>query len=292
MNTLELSNVELSADLQTELVERKNRGDTHEVVVHRVIDPVIQRLATLNPLWRFVATEWGYLYGGGKQLGLIRFSVLEHGEELGKISRERKGNSDVIYVSNERIAKTKERSNGYSTVDADKAVLKAKKMFFKLKPNERIEKAMGDAGTVMFKQKQLKQRERYTAEAAVKDFALQYIMGTGFTLLLEHIKTCAESERNRVEKCLGDKERLEDEMLTIETARSAFEAGKTALVIKDGGKYLVKIGDKIDLFDDNTLPDWMRGKLGMLKLVQAEAFISNTGCRVNDETFVLMVEEA
>jgi hypothetical protein len=296
MNTLELSNVELSADLEADLINRKNRGDSHEVVVHRVIDPVIQRLATLNPLWRFVATEWGYMYSGGngvgKQLGLIRFSVLEHGEELGRISRERKGNNDVIYVSNDRIAKTKERSNGYSTVDADKAVLKAKKMFFKLKPNERIEKASKDAESVISRQKNLKQRERYTAEGAVKDFALQYIMGTGFTLLLEHLKTCTESERNKLEKHLGDKERLDDEMMTIESAKSAFEAGKTALVIKDGGKYLVKIGDKVDLFDDNTLPDWMRGKLGMLKLVQAEQFISNTGCRVNDETFVLMVEEA
>lgn len=290
MNTLELSNVELSADLQKNVADRKAKGEDTELFTHRVIDPVIQRLATLNPLWRFVATDWGY--GGNNKLALVRFSVLEHGEELGKISRERKGKNDVIYVSNERIAKTKERSNGYSTVDADKAVLKAKKMFFKLKPNERIEKALGDAGTVMFKQKQLKQREMHSAEVMVKDFALQYIMGTGFPLLLEHIKTCAESERNRIEKHMSDKERLTDEMMTIESARSAFEAGKTALVIKDGGKYLVKIGDKIDLFDDNTLPDWMRGKLGMLKLVPAEAFISNTGCRVNDETFVLMVEEA
>lgn len=289
MNTLELSNVELSADLQKNLSDRKARGEEMELVVSKIIDPVIQRLAVLNPLWRFVATDWGY--GGGGRLALTSFSVLEHGEELGKISREYKGRNDVIYVSNPRIAKTKERSNGYSTVDADKAVLKAKKMFFKLKPNERIEKALGDAGTVMFKQKQLKQRERHTAEGAVKDFALQYIMGTGFTLLLEHLKTCTESERNKLEKHLGDKERLDDEMMTIDTARSAFEAGKTALVIKDGGKYLVKIGDKIDLFDDNTLPDWMRGKLGMLKLVQAEQFVSNTGCRVNDETFVLMVEE-
>jgi len=289
MNTLELSNVELSADLQTLLTERKNRGDTHEVFVSSTIDPVIQRLATLNPLWRFVATDWGY--GGGNRLALTSFSVLEHGEELGKISRERKGNNDVIYVSNERIAKTKERSGGYSTVDADKAVLKAKKMFFKLKPNERIEKAMGDAGKVIFQQKNLKQRERHTAEGAVRAAAMDYIMGTGFDLFLEHLKTCTESVRNKIEKHISDNERLGDEMMTIETAKSAFEADKTALVIKDGGKYLVKIGDKVDLFDDNTLPDWMRGKLGMLKLVQAEQFISNTGCRVNDETFVLMVEE-
>jgi hypothetical protein len=289
MNTLELSNVELSADLQKNLSDRKARGEDTELFTHRVIDPVIQRLATLNPLWRFVATDWGY--GGGNRLALVRFSVLEHGEELGKISRERKGNSDVIYVSNERIAKTKERSNGYSTVDADKAVLKAKKMFFKLKPNERIEKALGNAGTVIFNQRRLKEREKSSAEGTVRIAAMDYIMGTGFPLFLEYVKTCAESERNRLEKAMVEKERLTDEMMTIETAKSAFEADKTALVIKDGGKYLVKIGDKIDLFDDNTLPDWMRGKLGMLKLVQAEQFVANTGCRVNDETFVLMVEE-
>jgi hypothetical protein len=290
MNTLELSNVELSAELQKNVSDRKARGEETELLTHRVIDPVIQRLATLNPLWRFVATDWGY--GGNGKLALVRFSVLEHGEELGKISRERKGSNDVIYVSNERIAKTKERSNGYSTVDADKAVLKAKKMFFKLKPNERIAKAMGDAGTVIFNQKRLKDREKLSAEAAVRLAAMDYIMGTGFALFLEHLKTCTESERNKIEKHMSDKERLTDEMMTIESAKSAFEADKTALVIKDGGKYLVKIGDKIDLFDDNTLPDWMRGKLGMLKLVQAEQFVSNTGCRVNDETFVLMVEEA
>jgi hypothetical protein len=289
MNTLELSNVELSAGLQKEVVEREARGDAHEVYVNSTIDPVIQRLATLNPLWRFVATEWGY--GGNNRLALTRFSVLEHGEELGKISRERKASHEVIYISNLRIAKTRERSKGYSTVDADKAVLKAKKMFFKLKPNERIEKAMVIADGVISHQKRLKEREKYKTESTVKDAAHAFIMGTGFPLFLEHMQTCTASDRSHIENAMEENKRLTDEMMTIEKAKAEFDAGKTALVIKDGGKYLVKIGDKIDLFDDNTLPDWMRGKLGMLKLVQAEQFVSDTGCRVNDETFVLIVEE-
>jgi hypothetical protein len=204
------------------------------------------------------------------------------------------GDSDVhgiVSAQHLRIAKTKERSNGYSTVDADKAVLTAKKMFFKLKPNERIEKAMDEAGSVINKQKRMKEREKYNAEGTIKTAAHAFIMGTGFPLFLEHMQTYTASDRGRIENAMEENHRLTDEMITIETAKSAFEAGKTALVIKDGGKYLVRIGDKVDLFDDNTLPDWMRGKLGMLKLVQAEQFVSGTGCRVNDETFVLMVEE-
>ena len=286
MNTLELSNVEISAKLQTELERRKSTGDISSTYVHRLLDPVIQRLATLNPLWRFVATEW--VWGGSDRLALISFSVLEHGEQIGTIDKERLGNREVICISNARIAKTRERARGYRTEDANKAVLMAKKMFFKLKPNERIEKAIENANRVMSHQKRLKEREHSTADSTIKTPAHEFIMGTGFHLFLEYIETCAENERNKVKNAMQERERLTDEMMTIEKAKTAFEAGKTALVIKEGGSYLVKIGDKVDLFDDNTLPEWMRGKLGMLKLVQAEQFVSGTGCRVNDETFVLV----
>jgi hypothetical protein len=111
-------------------------------------------------------------------------------------------------------------------------------------------------------------------------------------LFLEHIKTLAESERNKINKAIVENDRIGEEMLTIDKVKSQFEAGKTALVIKDDGKYLVKMGDAIQLFNDNTLPEDMRGKLGMLKLVEAEAFVSNVGCRINDEVFVVVMGEA
>jgi hypothetical protein len=54
---------------------------------------------------------------------------------------------------------------------------------------------------------------------------------------------------------------------------------------------MVKIGQDVQIYDDNTLPESMRGKLGMLKLVEAEHFISSVGCRINDEIFVVLTEE-
>jgi hypothetical protein len=51
------------------------------------------------------------------------------------------------------------------------------------------------------------------------------------------------------------------------------------------------VGDDVQLYDDNSLPETMRGKLGMLKLVDAEYFIENVGCRVNDEVFVVLMDE-
>jgi hypothetical protein len=286
MNTLELNNVELSDEVQKTI---KANSPRELKGVDKLLDPVVQRLAVLNPLWRFVVHNVGYGYEGN--LAATDFKVMEAGEELGTISREHHGHNYVIQISNPRIGKERTRSGGYKTKDADKAILKAKKMFFKLKPSERVEKAMKDAGGVIQQQSRRKEREKYTVENTVRDAAINYIMGTGFPLFLEHTKTMAEKERSKIEIAMREKARLHYEMMTIENARTKFEAGKTALVIKDDGKYLVKIGDKIDLFDDNTLPDWMRGKLGMLKLVQAEQFVTDVGCRVNDDTFVLIVEE-
>jgi hypothetical protein len=34
----------------------------------------------------------------------------------------------------------------------------------------------------------------------------------------------------------------------------------------------------------------LRGKLGMLKLVEKEQMVTGIGCRVNDEIFVLILE--
>ena len=286
MNTLELSNVELGKNA-TEAVKDTSREFKG---VDTLIDPVVQRLAVLNPLWRFVVDEFAYL--SGDSLKVTGFKVIEAGEVLGTISRQYHGREYVIEISNERIGKDRVRRGGYKTKDANKAILKAKKMFFKLKPTERIDNSMKVAMSVIDQQKRRKEREMHDHRSTVVGAASKFIMGTGFSLFLEHIKEWHEIDRNRINKSIAENKRISEEMLTIDKVKSQFEKGKTALVIKDDGKYLVKIGDAIQLYDDNTLPNDMRGKLGMLKLVEAEAFVSNTGCRINDEVFVLVVEEA
>jgi hypothetical protein len=47
----------------------------------------------------------------------------------------------------------------------------------------------------------------------------------------------------------------------------------------------------VELYDDNTLPVDMRMKLGMLKLVNDEQYITDIGCKVTSEIFVLLVDE-
>jgi hypothetical protein len=285
MNTLELSNVEISDKMKERAAEHK----CEITFVDRLIDPVIQRLATLNPLWRFVAID--VTYSSDNQLRVTAFSVVEHGEELGTIERYYHGREYVIHVSNERIGKERVRRGGYKTADADKAILKAKKMFYKLKPTERLEQAMKAAEGVIHTQERRRNNEKYKHEGEVREAAVKFILGTGFPLFLEHIQTWHDIDRNRITKAMNEKERIDSEMLTIEKVKQHFENRDAAVVVKDGGKYLVKVGDDVQLYDDNSLPETMRGRLGMLKLVEAEYFIENVGCRVNDEVFVVLMDE-
>jgi biotin-(acetyl-CoA carboxylase) ligase len=113
----------------------------------------------------------------------------------------------------------------------------------------------------------------------------------GLAMFMEFVtKEAIPSLKHKVTTSMEKVELLDTEMKTIEKVQEDFSNNKTALVVKDLGKYLVKIGDKVDLYDDNTLPLDMRMKMGMLKLVEDEQYLTDVGCKVSSEIFVLLVD--
>jgi hypothetical protein len=283
MNTLEFSNVVFSEELE------KHRSKVNGV--HYVIEPVISRLATLNPLWTFVAM--GRSYNMGDNYKVTDFVVKLDGETLGQISVSYMGSrGSVIAISNDRIGKGRTRSDSYRTADADKAVLTAKKMFGKMNPTERIAKAKDAAERVVTRASWNKERERGNLKSTVQGAILKWAETNGYEMFLEFIeKEAVLSTKKSVTQSLQKLEVLDTEMKTIERVQEEFGRNQTALVVKDSGKYLVKIGDKVDLYDDNTLPQDMRMKVGMLKLVEDEQYLTDVGCKVTSEIFVLLVDE-
>lgn len=284
MNTVELSNVTVSEKVQKQLDGHKLDG------VFQMVDPVVNRLATLNPLWTFVVEDYGVV---GQRRVAMSFVVKADGEELGNIFTSYMGNRGrVIAISNDRIGKNRQRSSSYRTESAEKAVLMAKKMFGKMNPNERIQKAREAAERVVSRAGYSKERERHNHMGVIQGAMLSWAETHGRDMFLKFIEQ--EASLTNAHKVTVSMERLEVlnvEMQTIERVQNDFGNGKTALVIKDSGKYLVKVGDKVDLYDDNSLPLDMRMKLGMLKLVQDEEYLTDIGCKVSSEIFVLLVEE-
>ena len=276
MNAMELSNI-----------DTHKHGKVDEV--HGTIGQVVYRLATLNPLWTFRVRDISTNFQGVKSA--MGFDVFEQGEKLGEIVRSYRGGTNVIGICNDRISKARSRGNTYHTEDAEKAILKAKKMFYRLKPDERITQATKSAHDAINSQMWNRERAKVQEEQTIQKAAMEYFSGPGLAHFLEYIGTQPPSISTPILKAVEKTEEVRDEMLTIETIRQRFEKEEVALVIKDSGKYLVKVRDNVQLYDDNTLPHEMRSKLGMLKLVEAETFLSNVGCRVNDEVFVLLLDE-
>ena len=276
MKTMELSNI-----------DTHKHGKVDEV--HQTINQVVYRLATLNPLWTFRVRDINTNFQGVKSA--MGFDVFEQGEKLGEIVRSYRGGTNVIGICNDRISKARSRGNTYHTEDAEKAILKAKKMFYRLKPDERITQATKSAHDAINSQMWNRERAKAQEEQTIRKAAMEYFSGPGLAHFLEYIGTQPPSISTPILKAVEKTEEVRGEMLTIETIRQRFEKEEVALVIKDSGKYLVKVRDNVQLYDDNTLPHEMRSKLGMLKLVEAETFLSNVGCRVNDEVFILVLDE-
>lgn len=287
MNTLSLSNIVVGEDLQKSLDKEglKLSG------VFNMLDPVVNRLASLNPLWTFVINNSGL--GTGSNRVASGFSVKLDGEELGTIGLSYMGQrGKVIAICNDRIGRGRQRSDSYRTVDADKAILMAKKMFSKMNPNERISKAKDAAERVVSRASWNKERERTSSQGVLKAEMLAWVENRGYQMFMEFIEREAiPSTKRKVLEAEDKVQKLDTEMKTIEKVQEDFSNNKTALVVKDSGKYLVKIGDKVDLYDDNTLPLDMRMKMGMLKLVQDEEYLTDIGCKVTNEIFVLLVDE-
>jgi hypothetical protein len=278
MNLFALSNVELHPDVSKKLGQESIGQPPTDMC------RLVMNLAMANPLWRFVVTD---TMGDHKPVG---FTVVDSGEEIGKIGRQYYRGDYKLSLTNDRISDARERTSSYRTGDVDKAILMAKKMFFRLKPNERIDKAYEKARNVMNNQAHEKSRDMRYSERETQESALKFVMGTGLPLFLAYVNGLPESEKKPMLKKLEETKKFKDDMLTIESIRNRFGDNKAALVIKDEGKYLVKIGQDVQVYDDNTLPVEMRGKLGMLKLVEAEHFVSDIGCRINDEIFVVLTE--
>jgi hypothetical protein len=253
---------------------------------------VIWELALKNPMWTFKGDKFSWVDNstriGPKTMVLAGFTISQSWEKLGAIERTyltRKG-SYGFEITNHRLDT---RNNNYRTEDAAKAVAKIRKTF---KPRSVLEIATESdekAEALVRAEKHSKDRAVRRHMEEIKQKAIDYVTkGPGYNLFLEYAKQQGDKS---VHNSLEMLQIATDELSTIEGIKDAMGAKKSALIVVDEGKYLVKINDNVQLYDDTTLPTEFRGKLGLLKLVNEQQFVTDVGCRVNKEIYVLKLDE-
>lgn len=258
--------------------------------VHTKLDPVVSRLATLNPRWIFIVT--GRTAVGSGMWRASEFEVRMDNEVLGQLGTAHSHNKGtLITVSNDRIGAKRQRSSAYRTEDPEKAILAAKKSFGRMNVNERIDKAKGEAGKTLSRAVWNKEREYREQANLVSGAMINWVRNEGKNLFLEFTKAQTHlAESKKILDAHESSQVLDMEMKSIAKMQELFGKDESLLMVKDGGKYLVRMGDKLDMYEDATLPVDIRMKLGMLKLVEDGEFITEVGCRVSSEIFVLQAD--
>ena len=283
MNAMNLPNVHT--------VPKDNDG-VESYTVHYAIAEVIWELASKNPLWQFHAT-YGARLADRTVFACTAFKVKLNGKELGVINKSTtRYGEHGIFVSCKRIKDKMERKEGYVTKDAKKAIAKVRKEFAPKTTKEIIDEAREKASDVARTAWMTIDSQMRRATGIIQNGALNFFAdGPG----LEIYKSYLHADRPDDAKVLGAMNKtveLSLELMTIKNVKDKMGGKETALVVLDEGKYLVKIVDDLQMYSDTTLPQELRGKLGLLKLVQPNQFVSSAGFRVSEEVFVIDLAQA
>jgi hypothetical protein len=286
---MQLSNVILS----DKLLEGKRKSDI-QIVVGAPLNQIMWKVVTENPTWEFrVGTGRNEVSRDIDRsiLGVRvnKFDVFKDNEQIGSIGRNyrstRMGGDYVFAITSNGIKAERERSEVYCTKDAKKALAAIKKTFSNKSISQRMDEAFNDAARSISRESNLKAHDvsRYTSRL------FPTIQAFAFVTMQKEFEAYAQSVG--MSAVLNEYHDAQLQMMTVEAIQNKFNTVEgTHLVLSLGGKYVVKSGDKIDMYDDNTLPVEMRGKLGMLKLVEPEQMIEGVGCRATTEVFVLLAE--
>ena len=236
---------------------------------------VVTTLLKLNPTWRFVISR-GYPMGAYMRVSGV--DVLIDGEEVGCIQDTYVRGSYGVSLSGHKM------DNQMRTSNVKRALSICKKEFVKRNTAERVRQAEDDA-------KRLITSVTYSHHSAMRQYAnevdkmaIEYALNKAREDFVKHLLAPQLQTLHKYEEQAAH-------MVTIETVKAAFEGKKTILLIRDGDRYIAKLGDDVALYDPAQLKDGIKGKIGMLKLCEDGQMVDNVGCRVNEEVFVILVDE-
>jgi hypothetical protein len=280
MNAMELHNVHGGKD--------ENDSSIESYVVHPTLARVIWELASKNPLWQFHAVSGVRAWDERTQLAYTQFKVKLNGKELGSIARTHTNRGiQAISVACKRIADKMDRKDFYVTSDPKKAIAKVRKEFAPKTTKEIVEEAIEKAADVSHRVHIDTYGEFRKLNAMVQKEIIEFFTnGPGMEVYKSYLHP-DRPEDKKILVAMATMGELTTDLMTIERVKDKIGGADTALVVLDEGKYLVKILSDLQLYDDTTLPQDLRGKLGLLKLVQPNQFVSSAGFRVSEEVFVI-----
>lgn len=292
--SLALPNVEVDAYVQARFKEfsanKKKTFTLGEFGINEHIQPLIEKLALKRPEWRFVASYGNY--HGRDDADLIvdfevkDFQVLDKREVLGVVelgSYSYKTKLFNFMIGNHRTSQALERANSYKTSNMDKAVKLVLKHFGVRDDRELYDQAYMVGVEKLSGQAREKGGVVRRLWAGSDDKAFTYILARWEEFLM----SIADVREREALRSLPE---IQEEALLLDTLyKTGTSPGGDAYTICQQGDYylMTNNGGVLEKKSADELPNNVRHKLGVLKLVKDGQAVSDIGFRANETTFMV-----
>jgi hypothetical protein len=245
------------------------------------IAPLAFEAAKKFPRWKFVGSDtWEY----PDYFAITRFTVWENREKIGTISSTQNRTCNKYVINNERIKKLLKRGGAMETGDLKKALKLMAKSFGGRTNAEKLAAADGRLSGYLHGGNIARQSAYGGAMQQVYRHLDDYVLANFEGVSAAAI--AAGAKPANVSNIPG----LWEDYDTTKQIAEAYSAHKGAFVLLSGRDYLVREGgDQSPLvLSSDQLPSDLKGKLGLLKLLEDNHFLKNVGYRLDATTFFVM----
>ena len=246
------------------------------------LNPLLDKLMRERPTWRFKTRDRFYTKGGACYA--VRFDIYDGDEELGKLWMERHWRDNAVryFFHNPRVSDERQRGGAAFSTKPEVAAKRILKAFHLKTPSERANEAFRMAG------------ESITKSAAEVSWPLRKAKNSIESRLFAY----AVNHWDKIKDYVTDDPRLDLPALALASHEAQWvqerfnSNGGVVVRIESNGSYLISRrvdeGYTMEIRDDSTLSDHVRGALGLLKLVNDGNIIPTVGVRTKANLYFVM----
>ena len=267
------------------LVWAKEKSKTYDkrMQISARLAPLAFEAAKKFPRWKFVGSDyWQY----PDYFDITRFTVYENREKIGVIDTNQFGQGIKYVIGNERIKKARKRGGVTETGDLKKALKIMAKSFGGKTTTEKLNEASAKLSGQLHSGNAAAQAQYNYAMHSLKRDLDDYILAN-----LEEVSAAAIAAGAKPSAINSIPQMKEDYYTTHQIAK-AYSTYKGLFILINGSDYLVQDGEEPSALtlSSDQLPGNIKGKLGMLKLIEDNHFMKDAGYRLNATTFFVLKE--
>ena len=275
---------------QNILVQAKLGEKLGTLSVPPVLERVALRLVKRNPKWKLVVDGWPVNTDGKRRVK--KFWVYQDSERLGwvAVGHNYTTNGPSITFDSPTLSMNRERKQYNETSSEDTAVRVIEKNFFAKSLEQVLLEQIGVAKGVIEEFTGNKQRTLRGLREDINPSILSYVWANIDTLRGELVANYGATDR-LIDDTLAAQEALENITPISKAIRSEHGWVAHMVLIREGTYYTYEFGAELPpivSYTTDTLPPNIKGKLGMLKLVEAKNLITGIGARINENTYVVL----